>query len=161
MVVVDSSVLVPLLRIGKLGLLKSYFGEVQIPSEVYGEIMAGQIGASLFEEACKDWINISSEKFSKAKSIALKEGISHTDAVLILLAEEKKQILVSNDSALILVAKSREIKCLWLTSIIFECAKKKLLFKKEAKTMLLQLVQAGMYLSNDVYSAMLDEIEKM
>jgi predicted nucleic acid-binding protein len=161
MPIVDSSVIVPLLRIGKLELLKSYFGKIQIPQEVYDEIMAGMTGASIFEEVCKDWIIISSEKFINAESVALEEGISNTDAVLILLAEGKKQVLVSNDSALILVARSRGVKCFWLTSIIFECVKKKLLSRKEAKTMLLQLVQAGMHLSNDVYSTMLDEIERI
>lgn len=161
MAVADSSVIVPLLRIGKLELLKSYFGKIQIPQEVQNEIIVGQIGVSVFADACKKWVNVSLKEFPEAENIAKREGISTTDATLILLAEERKDILVSNDAALILIAKSRGIKCLWLTAMLLKCVKKQLISKKEAKGVLLQLVQAGMHLSNGVYSAILSEIDKM
>jgi len=160
MVVVDSSVLIPLLRIGKINLLKFYYDKVLIPKEIYEEIVAGKTGFSIFEEACKDWIAVSSRLFSNAGEIAKKEGIALADAVLLLLAEEKKAPLISNDAALMLIARSRGIRCIWLTTFLLNCLKKKIITKKDAKSILLQLVEASMHLTNDVYSALLEIIDK-
>ena len=63
-----------------------------------------------------------------------------------MLAKQKKDILVSNDSALIKIGRIKGIKCWWITSCIIESLKRKIINKKEAKDIILSLVKNGMYL---------------
>lgn len=162
MVVVDSSVLIPLSRIGKLSLLKEFFKKVKISQDVYEEIRAGNIGVSEFEKACKTWISLIKPKDSdEVNTISQLEGIEKADASIILLAKEKQDILLSNDFALIMIARSKGIECWWLTTFLLRCLERKIITKKEAKQILFDLVQAGMRLSNDVYAAILKEIEDL
>ena len=79
----------------------------------------------------------------------------------LVLAEERKDILLSNDFALIMIARSKSVECWWLTTFILRCLGKKIITKKEAKQILFDLVESGMRLSNDVYAAILKEIENI
>ena len=160
MAVVDSSVLIHLSRIGKLTLLKKFFKKISITQEIYDEVKAGHTGASEIDKACKDWISISQPKnFEEVNNVSKTESIEKADASIILLAKERKDILLSNDFALIMTARSKNIECWWLTGFLLRCLKKNIIEKKEAKQILFDLVQAGMRLSNDVYAAILKEIE--
>lgn len=162
MAIVDSSVLIPLSRIGKLSLLKRFFNSIKITHDVYEEIKAGTTGVSEIEKACKDWIFLSKPKnFEEVNYISKMEGIERADASIILLARERQDILLSNDFALIMIARSKGIECWWLTTFLLRCLERKIITKKEAKQILFDLVQAGMRLSNDVYAAILKEIEDL
>ena len=159
MAVVDSSVLIHLGRINKLYLLKEYFKKIIITPDIYDEIKSG-IGASEIEKACESWIRIDEPKnLDEINSISKLENIEKADASIIVLAEEKKEILLSNDYALIIVAKSKSIECWWLTTFLLRCLKKKIIAKEEAKQILFELIEAGMRLGNDVYAAILREID--
>jgi predicted nucleic acid-binding protein len=161
MVVVDSSALIPLSRIGKLALLKKYFKKITITDEVYDEVKQGKTGASEIEKGCEDWIAIENSKNSAGiDKIRKLEDIEKADASLILLAQEKEDTLVSNDYALIIVARSKGIKCLWLTNFILKCLNKKIINKNEARKILFELVECGMRLNNAVYTKILKEIDK-
>ena len=161
MALVDSSVLIHLSRINKLSLLKAYFGKIIITQDIYDEIKTG-IGASEIEKACKSWIAIENPKNSEEIDNTSKlEDIKKADSSLIVLAEEKKEILLSNDYTLIIIARSRGIECWWPTTFILRCLDKKIITKKEAKQILLDLIDSGMRLSNEVYSAILREIENL
>lgn len=161
MVVVDSSVLIHLSRVGKLELLKKFFQKIQITQDVYNEVKEG-IGASEIEEACKDWIIIYKPKSSNEISeISKLEGIEEADASIILLAKGKKDILLSNDYLLIAVARSKKVRCWWLTTFLLNCLKKKVITKEQAKQILFDLIESGMRLNNVVYASILKEIEKM
>ena len=158
MVVVDSSVLIHLSRIGKLRLLNKFFGKIKITPDVYNEVKEG-VGAAEIERGCKTWILIRKPKLEEAEEISKSEGIEKADASVILFAKEGKDALVSNDYALLTVAKSKEIECWWLTTFLLRCLKKRLVTKKEAKRTLFELVESGMRLDNAVYTAVLREIE--
>jgi len=98
MVIVDSSVLILLSRVGQLELLKSYFGKIIITQEIYTEIKKGEIGASEIENALNDWIKIENLKNSELiKSISELEGIAEADVSVLLLAKENNDILLSID----------------------------------------------------------------
>ncbi|MBI2449093.1 hypothetical protein HYV49_02235 [Candidatus Pacearchaeota archaeon] len=161
MTIVDSSVLIHLLRIGKLSLLKDFFKTIKITEQIHDEIKAGKHGASEFEEACKHWILINKKNFNEAKEISKLESIEEADASIILLAKEQKEILLSNDYALIKVARIKGVECWWLTTFLLECLKKKIMSKKETKQTLLELIGSGMRLKNEVYAALLEQIESM
>ena len=161
MVIVDTSVLIPLLKIGKINLLKKFFNKIIITKEVEKEIKTGKIGISEFEEANKLWIEIKEENSEKAEKLANVEDIEKTDASIILIAKDQKDIILSNDYALITVAKSKNIECWWLTTFIIKILKKKIITKKEAKEIMSDLIKAGMRLKNEIYVAILDEIDKI
>jgi len=161
MVIVDTSVLIPLLKIGKINLLKKFFNKIIITKEVEKEIETGKIGVSEFEEANKLWIEIKEENSEKAEKLANVEDIEKTDASIILIAKDQKDIILSNDYALITVAKSKNIECWWLTTFIIKILKKKIITKKEAKEIMSDLIKAGMRLKNEIYVAILDEIDKI
>ena len=161
MAVVDSSVLIHLSRINKLYLLKKYFSKITITQDIYDEIKTG-IGASEIDKACKSWITIEKPKNSEEIDNTSKlEDINKADSFLIILAEEKKEILLSNDYALIMIARSKGIECWWPTTFILRCLEKKIITKKEAKQILLDLIDSGMRLSNEVYATILREIDNL
>lgn len=161
MVVVDSCILILLLKINKLFLLKNIFDDkIFITKEVYEELLAGEIGTSEFKDACKNWIKISKKYFHGINEFSKNEKIAKADASIILLAEQRKDILISNNYALITIAKTKNVKCWWLTTFILQCLKRKLLTKKQTKNILFELIESGMRLRNDVFAIILEEIEK-
>ena len=160
MVIVDSSILIHLSRIGKLSLLKKFFEKIKITKYIYEEVKVGKRGSSEIEKACKEWIILSKQrKFEEINDISRLEGIEKADASIILLAKEEKDILLSNDYALIIVARSKGIECWWLVTFLLRCLDKELITKEEAKQILFDLIEAGMRLHNAVFTAILKEIE--
>lgn len=158
MAVVDSSALIHLGRINKLSLLKEFFGKIKITKEVYDEVKEGR-GASEIDDACKTWIEVSEYSTGKRDELSRMEGIEQADASVLLLAQKENAILLCNDYALITAARSKGIICWWITSFLLQCLKKGALSKKEAKQTLLELIESGMRLSNEVYSAILKDID--
>ncbi|MCK5548882.1 MAG: hypothetical protein KAI64_07685 [Thermoplasmata archaeon] len=163
--IVDSSVLIHLSRIGKLTLLKDFFGKVLITEDVYRETVdeaKGRTGASAIEKACGKWIVVQKLKKKKAidRMVEL-EGIEGADASLILLAEESGDKLLSNDHALIRVARARGVECWWLTSFVLNAYAKGTITKKKAKQVLLELVESGLRLAPEVYASMLRQLDAM
>lgn len=158
MVVVDTSILIHLSRIGELSLLKRYFKKIIITKDVHDEIAEGKVGYTEIKGA--QWIQIGKpQDQDKIRKLSTLEGIEKADASLVLLANEKNDRLLSNDAALIMVARSKGIACWWLTTFLLRCLDKKLISKREAQQILYDVVQSGMRLQNVVYSAILKEIE--
>lgn len=161
--IADSSVLIHLSRIGRLEFLKE-FGEIKITEDVYRETVEeakGREGVSSIEKACGSWISVikmGDEK--KIRELAEQDGIENADASLILLAEEKEEILLSNDYYLIRAARGRGVECWWLTTLLLRAVKGKKIKKEEAKQMLLNLVESGIRLSIEVYAAVLKRIDE-
>ncbi len=162
MPIIDTSCLIYLIKINKLSILKSLFSKILITTEVLKEIEEGIEGITEIKEKLNGWIFI--EKHENKKSIlelSKEEDIEYADASLILLAKKKKDILVSNDSALIKIARIKGVGCWWFTRCIITASKRKIISKKEAKNILLLLVKNGMFLDNKVYALLLDEIDKL
>lgn len=158
MAVVDSSALIHLARINRLSLLKEFFGKARITKEVYDEVKEGR-GASEIDEACKTWIEVSNYPAGRRDELSRLEGIEQADASVLLLAQKENAILLCNDYALVTAARSKGIVCWWTTGFLLRCLKKGILSKKEAKQALSDLIESGMRLSNEVYSAILKDID--
>jgi predicted nucleic acid-binding protein len=158
MVVVDSSVLIHLARIGKLTLLKKFFKKITITGNIRNEVTHGT-GGSEIDSACGNWIVVVEKKYHETSQVAHSEGIEEADASIILLARGVKDILLSNDAALIAVARSKGVECWWLTTFLLRCLERKIVTKKEAKETLFGLVETGMHLNNAVFAAILKEID--
>ncbi|MBI2631897.1 PIN domain-containing protein [Candidatus Pacearchaeota archaeon] len=161
MPVVDTSCLTYLIKINKLLFLKTLFSKIFITEEVLGELEMGFEGVTEIKDKLNDWIFIE-EQENKLEALQLcrEEGIEYTDALLILVAKKKKDILISNDSALIRIARIKGVECWWFTRCIIEGLKRKLIKKNEAKEILLSLVKNGMYLDNVVFAVLLEKIDK-
>ncbi len=160
----DSSVLIYLAKIGKLNLLQK-FGKIKISDDVYRKTVTegeGKTGAGEIKDACKTWIEVVNlEDKVKVKAFAKVEGIEEGDASLIFLAKELGETIVSNDYALLMVARSRGIDNLWFTTLLLSAVKKKLISKNEGKKLLLSLVEVGMFLKPEVYASVLQKIDSM
>lgn len=165
MAVVDSSALIHLVRTGRLNLLREFFKEVCITREIFEEVVKTEetkVGASQINSAVGNWIKIlTPRQKSSIKQIAELEKIGLADASVILLAKERKDILLSNDYFLIKVANSIGVECWWLTTFILNCVRKKIIKKEEAKQILYNLVLNKMHITVDVYAAILREIDNL
>lgn len=163
MVVVDSSALIPLARIGRLSLLCQVFEKVHTPKHVYKETVLqgkGKRGTSILKEAFNTWIATETVADPLPKEIAELEGIATPDASVIVMAERHEDMLLANDKALIQVARSRGVQCYWLTTFLLHCVRRDILSTKEGKQFLHDLIQEDMTLSTKVYARLLQEIEE-
>ena len=158
MLVVDSCVLIHLTRIGKLDLLKN---ECYTTEDVYREtVIKGFKGSSQIAEAFEKWLMKQSVKKDTAFELAEKEGIEVADATLILLAENHGTLL-TNDKALINVARSRGVTCLWLTSFLIMLCNTGKIQKEEALEILFDLVQAGLRVDAKIYAILERKLKNM
>lgn len=126
MVVVDSSALLPLARIGRLHLISASFAEILTVRGVREEVLTqGKRGTAKLKDFMGD-ITIR-ETPVEAADVAELEGIAVTDASVILVAEENDEVLLANDTALMRVARSQAGSC------------------RRDSTLLLELIGMGVY----------------
>lgn len=151
MVVVDSSALIPLAWVGRLDLITTHFEDIQTVDEVREEVLVdGKRGAARLEDFLES-VTVHPRP-PEAEHVADLEGLSVTDAAVILQAEADDELLLANDKALIAVAKSHEVESWWVTSLLLNCAKEGVLTGDEAADVLYELVDEGMNLDPTVYA---------
>lgn len=122
-------------------------------ASVYKEtVIEGKRGKSQIAEAFKKWLIKKDVDSSIASEVAQKEGIEMADATVILLTEKVNGMLLTNDKALILVARSRGIPCLWMTSFLLKLCKDGKIKKEEALDILYELVQSGLNIEAKIYA---------
>jgi predicted nucleic acid-binding protein len=162
MVVVDSSALIPLARVGRLDLIPAVFETIATTEAVAGEVVVeGKPGAAALEEFLDG--AATHESPASAEETAALEGIAVADASVVLLADERGERLLANDRGLITVARSHDVESWWVTTLLLRCAKAGVPDGGEAKDVLYDLVDSGMNLDPQVYTQVqrkLDEIGK-
>lgn len=159
---VDTSCIISLLKIGELSLLEKLFSKITVTPEVRAEMHAGVEGLSEFQEALRAWIFVQAPHDTRAiESLSKAESITLADASLIVLAIEKKGILISNDAALLRIARMKGAECWWTTTCVIEAVKRDIVTKKKAREVMLSLISQGMYLDARVYASLLEEIERL
>lgn len=151
MVVVDSSALIPLARIGRLELIASCFDEVRTTGGVRDEVLVDGKRGTAQLESFVETVSVH-ERPPRAESVAQLEGISTTDASVILVADETETPLLANDRGLIEVARSHAVECWWVTTLLLKCTKEDILTGDEATDVLYDLVDDGMNLDPKVYA---------
>lgn len=151
MVVVDSSALIPLAWVGRLDLITTNFEDIQTVDDVREEVLVdGKRGTARLEDFLGR-ITIHPRP-PEAEHVADLEGLSVTDAAVILQAEATGDRLLANDKALIAVAKSHEVESWWVTTLLLHSAKEGALSGDEAADVLYELVDEGMNLNPKVYA---------
>jgi predicted nucleic acid-binding protein len=159
MVVVDSSALIPLARVGRLGLIDAAFEAVQTPEPVAEEVLVdGQPGTAALDSFF-DGVSVV-EMPSRAEEVAQLEGIARADAAVVLCAADADARLLANDKALVDVARTHGVECWWVTTLLLHCTAADILSAAEATDVLYELVDEGMNLDPTVYARVQRELEK-
>ena len=104
-------------------------------------------------------VKLSEKDIDTASSIVNSEYVHQADAELLLLAKRKNCTLLTNDRALILLARSMGIKVWWVTTLILNLVKAGRLLKEEGQYILDDLIMSGMRIETGVYIMIRREIE--
>lgn len=161
MVVLDSSAVIPLLKIGKLELIKKNFDSILVPDVVWKEVVeeGKRIGASVaaFEKGKNNWFKVlPSPDKKECMELAKEEYLEEADAEVLLLAKQKKDILLTNDAALYACCISHAVDAWWLTTLLLASVKRKIISRDEAEMILFELVNsAKMHLSTEILTELL------
>ena len=151
MAIVDSSALIPLAWVGRLDLVTATFDEIRTIEDVRDEVLVeGKRGTAALGSFLDDVVV--HETPTDAEKVATLEGIAVADAAVILVAEDREEILLANDKGLIEVARTHGVECWWVTTLLLKCTKDGVLASDEATEVLYDLVNEGMNLHPRVYS---------
>ncbi len=151
-VVSNSTPLIALSRISKLGLLKEYFGETYIPREVYDEVVTrgGHLSGAK-EVASSEWIKVVDVNNKVAvESLGLVLGKGEAEAIV--LAKEKGDLLIIDDGDGRRTAESLDIKITGTIGILLLASKDG---KLDLKKTLDELIETGFRLGDKEYERIL------
>lgn len=151
MVVVDSSALIPLARVGRPGLIPATFETVRVKEAVREEVLVeGERGTSALSRLVED--ATVAETPDGTDELATLEGIAAGDAAVVLLADRREESLLANDKGLIEVARSHGVDTWWVTTLLLACLRDGTLDGEEGVDVLYDLVNEGMNLHPQVYT---------
>lgn len=160
MVVVDSSALIPLAWVGQLELGQAVFQQVHTTIGVRDEVVTdGQRGAARLGDFLEDATVHPTP--TDAEAVADLEGISTTDAAVVLLADRRDEPLLANDKALLQVARSHGVDDWWVTTLLLKAVGDDHLASETASDVLYDLVDEGMNLSPKVYTTIQRRIDEL
>lgn len=155
-VVSDSSPLIHLAKIGRLELLKHFFGEIIVPEAVYKECVTegkGREDAKNIEKA--EWIKvirIKDKNLNKALAMVLDEGEAET---ITLALEELADIILLDDYEARRIARNYRLN---ITGIIGILIKAKYAGKVGSlKEELEKLKETGFWINAELYTKILKE----
>jgi hypothetical protein len=159
MIVSNSTPLIALSKIGKLELLREYFGEIHIPKEVYNEVVTR--GEKLFgavEVKNAEWITVE-EVGNKIAVDSLRDHIDQGEAEAIILAKERNaKLLLIDDAEGRQIAERLGLKITGTIGILLLAATdKKLVFKETLD----HLIVCGFRLNHEAYDELLKRSEEI
>lgn len=150
-VVVDSSALIPLAWVGRLDLVSATFDEIRTTEGVREEVLTGGKRGTAALDAFLADVTVR-ETPPDAEDVASLEGIAVPDAAVILVAADGGEILLANDKGLLEVARSHDVDCWWVTTLLLKCTNDGVVTSTEATDLLYDLVDEGMNLHPKVYT---------
>lgn len=160
MVVVDSSALIPLARVGRLDLISAVFEEIRTIEAVREEVLeAGKPGTASLKSFLDD-IEIT-ETPADADEMAELEGITPADAGVIIAARDEETVLLANDKGLIEVGRTQGVECWWVTTLLLKCTKEGVIDARAATDLLYDLVDRGMNLHPKVYTKVETQLREL
>jgi len=161
--VANSSPLIWLAKIGRLGLLKAVFGKVLIPRRVYEETASGNSADSIpiSEAVEEDWIKVSEEDYrDEATVLAGRAGIHLGEAEAIILAHKMDADLIIDEREGSATAEIFGVRPLGTVAVLLLAHAKRQLTFSEFKDGLDSLITQGFWLSVDVYNRVLEEAQR-
>jgi len=161
----NSTPLIWLSRIGRLGLLRELFGEVHIPASVYREVVEagleqGYVDAHVVKQAVDEgWIVVVEvevpEPFSSISSLHLGE------AEALYHALEGGSLLLMDEAAGRSVARAHGVAARGTMSVLVNAVKEGLISREDARQDVLTLVESRFRISAKVLKRVLMEIERL
>jgi len=162
-IVANAGPLIHLARINKLNLIHKLFKEIYIPEAVKTETVnkgkaEGYTDAIAIEKAISsDWIKVSKTK-PNAEKLAEEAKISRGEAEAILLAKQMSTTkILLDDARARRVARSLGLKPHGTIYILKLALVKKIISKTEYTELLRKALNAGLYLSTELYLQALKE----
>jgi predicted nucleic acid-binding protein len=151
-VISNSTPLIALAKIGKLFLLKEYFGEICIPEEVYDEVVrrGGSMAGSAEVASCNwiIWEHVTNKLAVEALCISLDRG----EAEAIVLAKERKGLLIIDDGDGRRAARQLGLKITGTIGVLLLASNDG---KLDLKSALSELKTVGFHLSSKEYDRIL------
>ena len=164
-IISNSSPLMYLAKIKRLDLLKRLFKEIIIPEEVYNEVVVkGKqekfTDAFFIENALKDgWIKIKKVKKRKFERLLSEIDIGES-AVINLAKETNADLILIDDASARTIAESIGLNVKGTLYVILLAFKNKIINKKEAKSLVDELVFSEFRISSDIYAEIINKINE-
>lgn len=146
----NSTPLILLARINHLNLLKKTFEKIIIPQAVKEEILVEEKpGYSSIDNAIKEgWIHVTNPK----KELEIDLGKGENSAIS--LAKERNEKIIIDDAHAIMAVKALDIGFFRTTTVVFIALNKGIINKKEAISVVSNLIKEGYYISPKYYTDM-------
>lgn len=160
-VISDTTPLISLLKIGKLGLLESLFHEILIPQAVYEELTSNP---KFYEEALQveNCGFIRQVRVGNAESVRLLQmavGIDRGESEAIVYTDEHHaDLLLMDEVKARLVAKQMGLKIMGTMGILLTAYDKRLVQKEEVLACIDIMRKTGRHISESLYKQLLDKI---
>ncbi len=156
-VLVDSSTLIALARIGKLDMLRGLFEEIFITKAIKQEIlMGGSPDTEVFREAFDEWIRVIDYE---GKTNELKKyGLDSGEASLFLAARPDDRLVIDEANAR-RFAETRGLRYTGLIGLLVAAVRRKRLERKDALEMLNKLATGDFRMTPELYVWARDRIE--
>ncbi len=152
-VIVNTSPLFYLHRLGCLNILEKLYGEIVIPGAVVGELNEGKrVGEDVPEIADYKWIKVKDVTIPAFIKIISDLGQGEAE-VLALACEEKEPLVIIDDEIARKIAKLQEIKLTGTAGILLKAKTNN--YIPEIKPVLEKLREVGFYLSDRVIAGVL------
>jgi hypothetical protein len=152
--VLDSSALITLSRIGNLELLRQLAETVHVPQAVYDEIVGGgveQPGRRAVESA--RWI-IRHQVHDQDSVVRLRGRLGRGEAEAIVLAKElHADYVILDDAAARTIAESEECRVLGLLGLLVHAKERGVI--PAVRPVLDRILAAGFYIDDDLYQLIL------
>lgn len=158
-VLVDSSTLIALAKIGKLNVLEKVFGEIRITTKIKEEILGAESPETeVFKEAIKKWIQVIDYEGDAVE--LRKYGLDLGEASLFLAARADDRLVLDEANAR-RFAESKGLKFTGLIGLLAAAVKTKKLTKEKALETLNALAKSDFRISLPLYLWALEKIEHM
>lgn len=163
MIISNSSPLILLAKINKLSLLERLYKKVNIPYEVYNEVVIkgkkeNFSDASLIENCINQFIfvtNLTPEHRKETEKLKSIIGSGESEAIILCLQEKAKLLLIDNLEPR-KIAQIKGIKCRSTPGILLEALKNKIIIFEEYKLSIKELSKHA-WLSGDIVAYFLEE----
>jgi predicted nucleic acid-binding protein len=168
MAVLDASPIIYYSRIGRLAWLKGFYGVINTTPSVIREIVddAREVkkpGVSAIENSITRGeigiIKLPGEEKEEARKISILEGIEREDAELLVVARKEREILVTNDKILRTIARMEGVRVHWAVTPVLKSSKDGKSSIGEAKTIIKELVKAGLRLKPETLVTIYEVLE--
>ena len=149
----NTTTLLFLAKVKRLDLLQNLYKKIYIPNKILEEILIKETPELVY---LKKYLGnyILEENPKNLRSLPLDEG---EQAAISLCLEKKGNLFISDDLRARNFAESLGLPIIGTLGILLDNLRRRKINKKEAFSLLQQLLTKGMYLSTDVYA----EVEKI